>query len=259
MKEREFNFNTNEDEAIVTLTPSQKNGALKSLDDMLFLGSTMRDTIKGGKLGEGFKETCLKVMEMYTTDLLKQFDYDSILEKEKVERHSQIRSLNTENRALRQQLGEKASAEDVREALKIISEKLNTFWDMEGFRYIREMSFGQYGVKVEFSTGSLSGFWHGDDEGLAKHICKLKGFGFDLIQGRSKRSDEANALSFTPENIEVFNKLLSNHFGDYIICEIKSRSHNGKISIEGIEVVFRDFDELLNMPFPTYAEKEKSD
>jgi len=257
MKEREFNFNTNEDETIVTLTPSQKKSALKSLDDILFLGSTMRSTIKDGKLGEGFKETCLRVMEGYTTDLLKQFDYDSILEKDKAERHEQIRSLNTENRALRQQLGEKATAEDVREALKIVSEKLNTFWDAEGFQHIRDIKFEQYGVKVDFATSSLSGFWHDSDEDLQKHIEKLKGFGFNLSNGRGNRDDDENSLSFAPENIECFKKLLSTHFDNYTVCEIKSRASKSGGYIDGIEVYFRDFDELLNIPFPTYAEKER--
>ena len=256
MKERDINFTTNEDETAVTLTPSKKKGAVKSLNNLLGLGSMMKSDIAKNQLKEGFKETCLTLIESYTTEILKQFGYDSILEKEKAKRHEQIRSVNIENRALRQQLGEKATAEDVREALKIISEKLNTFWDIDGFQYIREISFGQYGVKVEFSTGSVSGFWHGDDEDLLKHIEKLKGLGFDLVQGRGKRDDDANALAFTPENIGVFKRLLSNHFGNYVIGEIKSRASKGSVFIDSIEVIFRDFDELLNMPFPTYAEKK---
>lgn len=255
MKERQLDFNQNEDETLVSYDSVKKKKVIKNINDLLFLSSHLRELVDGDNLKEGFKETCSKLLESYTADLLKEIGYDSVLEKEKKERHEKIRSLNVENRALRQQLGEKATAEDVRECLKIISEKINDFWDKEGFQFLKIKDFGAYGLRVSFHTSSLHAMWHGENAALEQHVVKLKGFGFELCSGDERKKDDA--LVFSSKNVTAFSSVLSRHFSNFKVGNIESTSRAGTLFIREIEVYFYDYDELINMPFNTYQDKNK--
>jgi regulator of replication initiation timing len=253
MKERALDFSHNDDETLVTYSPDKKKKVLESLNNLLFIGAHLKGLIIESNLKEGFKEVSSKLLESYTTELLQEFSFDSVLKKEAEKRVEKIRALNTENRALRQQLGEKATAEDVRECLKIISEKMNDFWKKEGFQFLHIDGFGPYGLGVTFNTSDLRGMWHGGSECLGKHIAKLKGFGFELCGESNGKKD--NALFFSGKNIDVFNAVLLRHFKSFKIGNIKALSRDGVLFIRDIEVYFRDYDELLNMPFQTCQDR----
>jgi hypothetical protein len=256
MKDRILDFHQNNDKTLVEYDTDKKKGIIKKTSDLISLAAHLRNLIDSDKLEEGFKEIGSSLLESYTTGLLKEFNYNSVLVKEKEKRIEQVRSLNIENRELRQQLGEKASAEDVRECLKSISEKINVFWDEEGFQYLKIKEFAPYGMRVIFNTSSLHSMWHGSSSGLERHIEKLKSFGFELCGDDEKKDD---ALLFSEANVSAFTSVLSNHFKSFKVFDVKARNFNGNLLIRDIEVYFQDFDELLNMPFNTYMDKSRGD
>lgn len=159
MKEHELNFSRNEDKTLVKLDDDQKSVALKGIKDLHFSLSELMGRIKSDSLEEGFKNTLLSLSESYLTDILKPLGYDSHLAEEKNKRHVEIRSLNEANRELRKQLGEKVSAEDVREKLKNLSGIIRKWWKKDGLGHTSDISYGEYvGATVKLCCMSFGDF-----------------------------------------------------------------------------------------------------
>lgn len=257
MRERQIKFSINKDQTLVEINGEDKKYAINKVNDLLMVLSLMKQQINENCLEVGFHETQLSLIEHYSVDILKSFNFDSVLQKQQEERHKEIKSLNIENRELRKQLGDKVSAEDIRESLKNISEKLNTFWDAEGFQHIRNMEFGQYGVKAEFNTDMLSSMWHDSKEELTKHRDKLRSYGLTLV---ADDDEEGNAIDFSKENLDALNSIFSKYFSDFQFTEVYSRIERSVKTqyIRGVQVYIRNFNDLINLPFPTYSEKENS-
>lgn len=151
MIERPLTFETDKDPAPVQLTAKESKEALKLLRDQMLACGTMLEGLEKGTLETGFKNTLLKVMENYLVDLHQLFKFESVVRKEHEGRIVEIRAANEQNRELRRQLGEKVSAEDVREKLKNMKDAIQQWWKKEGFGYVRETTFHPYVCEVKLS------------------------------------------------------------------------------------------------------------
>lgn len=247
MKEQELSFKHNTDATIVQMTEIEKKERLSTIVELFHLASYMHEQIKEDKLEEGFKETQLSLLENLTEIILKDFNYDSVLQKEKEERYVKIRSLNMENEELRKQLGNKATAEDVRESLKNMENNFREFWKDIGFGYCKDFFFGGYGLKVKISTSMLSAMLNGTDEKIKERKSQFKDYGFELV---NDGEEEDNALSFCQKNIDILKKLLSEYFSDFDISSIDSYARRkGTVFIKDMDLYIRNFDDLLYLDF----------
>jgi hypothetical protein len=245
VKDQKLNYTINEDETLVKMTDKEKKEQLKNIDNLLQLMLFFKKQLNEDRLQEGFKETQLSLLENYTIEILKHFNYESLLAKEKEERIQKTRQLNIENRELRRQLGDKVSAEDVREMLKNIENKFHDYWRTEGFGFCGDVAFTGYSFKVRIAVSMLNAMLRGDKEEIQQKKESLKSYGFKLVNDGER---EENALSFSENNIELLKKLLSKRFTDYTFSSINSRCYKDKVYIRDIDLYIYNYDDLINLP-----------
>jgi len=250
MKERELQFNTNDDPTIVVLDKKESEKFDKSWKDLAFLLNRIKKDVEDNELTATMRQTYSSLLEVHTTSILDVFKYEGVLQKEKEERYEQIRSLNIENRDLRKQLGEKVSMEDIREGLKNLSEGIKRWWNIEGFGHTSELEFGPYGAKVKFS-GMITDSYYDKEKDLTeedKHKL-LQDYGFELTIGNGRRDAR---VKMTENNVHLLEKLLTTKYPSADISIITTHySRNVKESdIRHIEVYIRNFDDLAINPKP---------
>lgn len=95
--------------------------------------------------------TCLGLNESYHSDLSRMVGYDSILAKEKEERHKEIREKNEEIRKLTEQRGKEVTPEAIQGALRRYEDIFRAWYDNEGFRYASISDLSAYGMTVELT------------------------------------------------------------------------------------------------------------
>jgi hypothetical protein len=244
MKERELKFNHSDDHTIVEFNKKESEKFNKSWKDLAFMLSTMKKDVEEGTLTVQMREAYSSLLEIHSKDILDVFKYDGVLQKEKEERHAEIRNLNTENHELRKQLGEKVSMEDIRESLKNISEQIRRWWNIEGFGHTSEIDFGPYGANVKFS-GMITDTYYDIDKDLTEEdkIKQLQEYGFELTIGNGRRDTK---VKMTPDNVGLLEKLLLSRFPSADIYNIKTHFHK-KVSqseIREIEVFIRNFEDF---------------
>jgi hypothetical protein len=154
MKEPELKFHTNDDSTLIVLADDIKKEVLSEAQNLCCSADEFFNRLKAGKLEKGFCQTLLSLFESYTVRLHEHLDYSSVLKKEHDQRYIEIRQLNMQNHELRKQLGDKVSAEDVREKLKNLKDIIYEWWKSEGMGHVSETTFYPYVCHVKLS-GSM--------------------------------------------------------------------------------------------------------
>jgi len=237
MKERKIEFSVDTNSKKMKLTDEQKNGINKTYNDIGLVLNEIKKYTNNGELEIGYSETLMSSLENYTCDMLKHLNYSNVLEREKEERYTRIRSLNEENRELRKQLGEKVSNEDVREKVKNLYNIIRDWYNDEGFEYISDPSFDYNGTFVGGFSCYISGVCSTDEE-LKEKIKKLINYGF-VFDEKSKH------LLLNTKNIDLFQRFILERFPSATFGEIDSRcDRNNKPILNGIKVYISNLDEL---------------
>lgn len=241
MKERPLTFRRNEDETLVVLNDENLANFKKKFNELMSSMHLLKEGIEKKTLKEGFKATLLSVSEMYMMDILNTMGYQGHLEVQKQERFAEIRGLNEENRALRKQLGEKVSNEDVRERLKNISRLIRDWWNDKGLCYVKDIRFTEYGhIKVSFG-GSYSGIGDSKEEEKA-HVKYLIDYGFELD---NMETGERAQLLDTDKNRELFVTLVKSKFPSAQLETITNWSGRGKhLQIREAEFYIHNLDDI---------------
>lgn len=247
MQERPLNFKRNEDTTLVVLNEKQAKDFQKASDDLRFAMATLHDYLKEGKLEEGLKHTICSLIENHVHTVTKTLGYSGVLESEKEERHAEIRQLNTDNRELRKQLGEKNTPEDVRESLKNLADNFKRWWNIEGFGHISDESFGGYGFKAKLSGMITDAYYAKDSEYIDEEqkVAKLKAYGFYVFgEGIHSRDYKVSA---TDANLKLIEQLLKSKYPSVQIFETKiyNRRNTEAPEIRDIEIFISNFDELF--------------
>lgn len=251
MRERTINFNRNDDPTVATFNEKELKDYKKAFGSMIMSLRTLDEHIEKGDLTVGFKATLASCIENYTVDLNKTLGYEGILEKEKQERFKEIRELNTENHALRKQLGEKASMEDVREALKNISDLIKRWWNIEGLGHLSEISFEGWAVKVKLSSMITDAYYaKGGEEGYEGKEDKIRRFiklGYDF--NLKERASEADLLN-TENNIKLLTQFIKSRFPSAELdrLDIAYYHKNPTGEIRNIYIRIRNYDDFTIKP-----------
>lgn len=241
MKERAINFNRNEDKTLVVHNPETEKKLIKAKDEIYYAIQELTSQYKQQKLQEGFKETLLSLCEHYTKNLCDVMGYNGILKKEYEERYKEIRELNTENRELRKQLGEKVSNEDCREKIKNLRESVEKWWNIEGFGHISEISFGGYGDCKMKLSGMITHSYRAEIPKSEKQkVQQLVDMGFSLD------NNEHKWVLDTDKNRSLLLNLLKRKYPSAYIQYYKS--YGGRKGdwpeMRDIEVIITDLNDI---------------
>jgi hypothetical protein len=235
MKERELNLNRNGDSTIVIDTEGKLAKKLEKIYQNINLNlGFCYEQLKAGKLTVGMKETHLVLAEKYLLDFLTECGYDGILEKQKNERYTEIRSLNEENRNLRKQLGEKVSNEDVREKVKIIHDNFNRWWSENGFGHTSEFYITNYAARAKLSGMVFESRYkeNNTEERKSQYLNKL---GFEI---------EDKHIILNDASAKLLEALLISKFPSVDIIQIETYMRNGILTMKEIHIAIADLDEL---------------
>lgn len=244
MHERQLIDNRNNDPTLVVLTEKELGAFGKAHSDLHFACITLASEIKENKLEEGYKAALLGLIESYTLDLTKSLGYEGVLEKEKAGRFQEIRALNNENRALRAQLGDKVSNEDIREGLKNMKARASKWAKSLGL-YIRDVKFTEYAAVINLDPGISSIIFHDTDDtflGLKK-IREDKGYRFQ-IENRDA------AMLCTESNLSLLKSEIREKFPSCNFSDLKVHSYgsqkgkNEYIEIQDIQFYVYDLNEF---------------
>ncbi len=245
MKEQPLNMRTNDDQTIVPANLDKEKGLLRSYRELTSALSYMISLYQEGKLTEGFKETLLETGENHLGDICKVFGFDGVLKKRKDEIFSEIRQRNEENRELRKQLGQKVSNEDLRERMKLLSDSVSNWWNIEGFGHITttEQKFNGNGYYQCQLSGMLCEDYRtrGMKNSLDDKIKKLRDYGFEIDTEREKSIVDCD------NNRKVLQKLLQSKYPSCEIVEYRSYAGRGKEKAEfrDIDIIIYNLDEII--------------
>lgn len=236
MKERGFTARLNTDETIVTDPDGKIAKSIKKIYSELTMNlGFCCEQLENGRLTEGMKQTHLSLAENYLIEFLKGIGYDGILEKEKEQRYTEIRSLNEENRALRTQLGEKVSNEDVRERIKIMESNFNKWWSIYGFGHVSEFAFTPYCAKIKLSGMVFESRYKKEVETYERKSEYLNKLGFE-IQGQF--------VVLSEQSLKLFENLITEKYPSTDIVQMETYMRDGILTFKEIDVYIRNLDEL---------------
>lgn len=232
MKERLIDMSVNEDKTLIKFDEAKKKAISKSIKDGYFVFQTLLDSLSKDELEVGFSETLLSLMESHVVDIHKGFNFGSVLAKEKELRHQELRELNKENHELRQQLGTKASPEDVRECLKNIESKIRAWWEEVGFGHVSNLDCGPYVIQATLCCIELM---HLDNEAIERA-------GYEVYDAHGDCG-----MAHTHENINILKAQLKERFPSSEIVEVKVLCKNTKGSyIREARVLIRNYEDVVS-------------
>lgn len=232
MKERQLTISNNDDPALVVLTDEVRSNVLKTAKDLYFSVGELHERVKSNSLEKGFSQTLLTLLESYTVKLHESLDYNSTLKKEHDKRYVEIRELNMQNHELRKQLGDKVSAEDVREKLKNFKDIIYEWWVKEGFGHVSDTSFGGYGCRIKLSC-NLS---YGSEK---EQVVYLKNKGYEINEPERNNFD----LIHSEKNVALLISEVTNRFPSARLWKIDLSNWHG-LHIRDAEFDIRDFGDI---------------
>jgi len=237
MKEHPLTFHNDQNPAIVTLSEKAKKEAVKTALDLSLASGEIVRGLKENKFETGFCNTILSLLESYTVGLHKIFNYSSVLQKEHENRTIEIRTLNGENRDLRKQLGEKVSAEDVREKLKNFRDTISHWWNKEGFGYVQDITFHPYVCMVKLSGRMTLHFQEAQDKNQPEY---LRGKGYEIAE------PERGVLELVSndKNIKILTDEIVKRFPSAEIHHVMINNWRGNSHIDYMEFYIKDFSDI---------------
>lgn len=140
------------DETPLSLSKEDKEKVIKKINESLSCLLFFKDLIEEEKAVVTNVWTCLGLNESYHADLSKMVGYDSILAKEKDERHKEIRKKNEEIRKLTDQRGKEITPEAIEGALRRYEYILRAWYENEGFNYGSISNLSAYGISIELTS-----------------------------------------------------------------------------------------------------------
>lgn len=150
---------------IITLTPDSRAVALRKIVEIQQALATLGAVIKAGDgadaaqgLGAELSTNVLKVAEFTLADLGKTIGIETDSAREREQRYADLRRANGRVRELEGQLGNSQGADVTQASIKALVERIDGWWDLEGFGHITGVAFEKYGCKVNFSCSLFGDF-----------------------------------------------------------------------------------------------------
>lgn len=219
------------------VTETRKPELKKRVNSLMFILHNIDQNMELGDYDEDLQKTHLELVEAYTVDLLKSFNYDSILIQERERRSEALREANTTIRDLEDKLGEKVSDEDVVMAAHRISEEIHEWWKNLGFSSLNDHYIsGNKSIKVNLNVDvyEKSTFMCGRDDPDELHRIKT------LNKEHLEKMKEIYDINGTREVLDTDNNRkkifghITERYPNAVFSEYKTHSDEGKMYIDKI-------------------------
>ncbi|PWW06314.1 hypothetical protein DFQ01_103216 [Paenibacillus cellulosilyticus] len=132
-------------EKLLVLSDDKKAVCLKSIKDLFFAAKQLHDWLDKDELTQEMSGILPSLIESHFSEIAKALNYESVLTKEKTERHQQIRKANERIRVLEKQLGEGKPIDGLKEQLKYLADIVSKWWDVYGFHHVSDEVFSEHG------------------------------------------------------------------------------------------------------------------
>lgn len=200
----------------IQLNQDDKEVCVKTLKDTYFAVKQLHDLVVADKLNEQMKETVPQLIEYHMANVSKILGFDSVSAKKVEEKHAEIRKANEKIRELEQKIASDNPIEGLKEQLENLSKLFQRWWRTDGFGYVKEMRFTQYG-RFEAELGiSFSRFSSLFSKKPASERMSQKEWEASLVeQGYKIYQNERGGdkeLMDCPENKELLTKLIEERF-----------------------------------------------
>lgn len=177
------------------LTPDEVAHLVKELSEDGFATKALIDFVREGAVDKQLAYSVLYTKEARLAEFCKllRIELDSAAEREN--RYADLRHANETIRRLEVQLGQQVSARHLQAGLKVLSNKLNRWWDVAGFGHIAGIAFTQYGglrarfschlfsdVRVQYRDRPVS-----QEQAYKAWLEELRRRGFELVQESNER------------------------------------------------------------------------
>lgn len=241
--------------------PQDESVVVLSADDQAYLQSELKKVLSGlsyfaqmaakGELTRAFGKNILAIAEFTLAEISKKTGIETNSAAEQEQRYAAIRTANNRVHELEAQLGKSASTEQVQLGLRDIAKKLNSWWDLEGFGHISELSFSEYGAcEVEFScslfgtrplVNSPTPISDKEQEVLWKADLKERGFVLACDDRESVVDCDASRAVLA----SLFGQRLPS---SRIMSYTNHSGRDGTLKMRSVKVYIRELDEIRELP-----------
>jgi hypothetical protein len=246
-----------DDERIIELNADQKAVALKHIIELQQAMGTVASVLKGPDasvfkdgLPRGLATNCLSLAEHRMADLGKLLGIETDSAAEMENRFARVRAANMRVRELEAQLGTAQGPDVTKACLKQLDAQLNSWWDLEGFGHISDLSFGKYGCKAKFSCSLFGDFSFqsdtpvSDKERRVLWHASLQERGFVLEQdGRDWEIRDCDASR------DALMKLFALRLPSAKVTSFDNhQGHSSGFKMRAVEVFIYELAEIGNLP-----------
>ncbi|MEQ0775925.1 hypothetical protein ABLT15_26825 [Paraburkholderia tropica] len=249
-------------ETHLVLSEDQQAVAQKKITDLHNAISTIYSVVKDGRaLDAELATNCVKVAEFNLSDLCKALGVETFSSKEREKRYADLRNANMRIHALESQIGATLPPEATQHAIKNVAARLSQWWRNEGFGYVHETTFGEYGVchgKLSCSLRGASFLFDSDTpvsdkKSKAAWIEGIRERGFELVQ-----EDREWAMRDCDANRQALLDLVAARLPSAKVSKFENYSrHNASgFVLRHAEIYVRDLSEIMTLPV-TEAEQDE--
>ncbi|MDH6427241.1 MULTISPECIES: hypothetical protein [unclassified Paenibacillus] len=235
---------------IVTFNQDEKAVVLKSTKDLFFAAKQLHEWISGNNLSQEMAGILPSLIESHFGDIAKQLGYESVLTKEKEERHREIRRSNERIRELEKQMGESRPVDGLKEQIHYLTSIVSKWWKEHGFRHVSDAGFTDYGIykaKFCFLLGYMgSMFSQTPETDKAQHKSRLQQLheeGWDI--GFDTHGNDPHLID-NDNNRKRLIELIESRFPSAEVVRTRNHYSNrrGHYEFRDIEVYIRDLHDI---------------
>lgn len=247
------------EQPVIALDADQIAVAKGYIKDLHFALATINEGLEGKmRLITALAKNCLAVSEFNLRDLCQVLGIETNGCAEMDERNARLREANLRIRALEAQLGAGQSPEQVQLGVKALADRLNQWWDIEGFGHISELKFGAYGLEVKFCcmlfgnfslTGSKTPV--SDRERKALWYAALAERGFILGVEPGERDPVVDDCD---QNRRTLCELFRQRMPSAEVVGFHSNGRGGRVVLREVDVFIRSYADILVLPVPAEPE-----
>jgi hypothetical protein len=227
----------------------------RELQQQIFGHDALLQMLKAGRpVPRDLARNILYLSEARNAELCELSGIETDGTKERGKRYERVCQLNAENHELQRQLGLAGTPAQTTAHLTTLAEKLNKWWDREGFGHVSKLTFTQYGtLEVDFSchlfgTFPLTNSSKPVSDKSAKELwhATLNERGF-LLEGVANERDPV--LPDCDQNRRVLTQLFTDTFPSCNIVETTNHRAQGKVMVlRGVRLYIPKLDEVHALP-----------
>lgn len=250
------------EEPLVVLNVDQQAVAAREIDDARTALGLLRQCLQQPhRLSEQLVRVCLSSVELKIADLstLMGVPIQSAVEVET--RYADLRAANQRIHELEGQLGATQTPEMTKHAVRLLHDRLQKWWDQEGFGHISEVSFGPYGVDITFSCSLFGDFSLlgsntpvSDKERRRLWLESLERKGFVLYQNSGNRDPH---LTSCDQNRDALTRLFAERFPTGSIRSFSDQRRDKGMALNEVCLFVPDYEALQQLPVVETKEEAK--